>query len=392
VTNHRHTSAVVLAAGLSTRMGATKPLLQLGGVSVLQRIAEMFRAAGVEDVTVVTGHDRERVAAEISRLDLREAHNSAYEQGMFTSVQAGARSVPSTAAAFFILPVDCPLVTPETITELRSAPQADGEVVYPTCLGRRGHPPLISGTLRAPLVAAPSGGNLRDFLLEHASGERELEMEELSILLDMDTMEDYRMLDRLAAARDELRQGTGAEEPRLGPVDADHLLLALDTEDRVIRHCRAVAAVATTLAQVLNNNGSALDIDLVRTGGLLHDMAKGSRRHAVVGQRLLTRLGLPQLADIVGSHMVLPEDDRPERELRERDIVYLADKMVVEDVVGSLETRTRRALETHGHDDLSVAAIERRMGAAHAISLLIERQSGQALRDVLAEAGILVEP
>jgi putative nucleotidyltransferase with HDIG domain len=373
-------------------MGTTKPLLHLGGVSVLQRMAEVFRAAGVEDVTVVTGHDRERVAAEISRLGLREAHNSAYEQGMFTSVQTGARSLPPAVAGFFILPVDCPLVTSDTITDLLSAPPADGEVIYPTCLGHRGHPPLISGTLRAPLVAASATGNLRDFLLEHALGERQVEVEDLSILLDMDTGDDYGLLNRLAAARNALRQRPGTGEPRLSPEDADHLLSALGTEDRVIRHCRAVAAVGVALAQVLNDSGSTLDIDLVRAGGLLHDMAKGSHRHAVVGQILLTRLGLPQLADVVGSHMVLPEDDIPERVLRERDIVYLADKMVVEDVAGSLETRTRRALDAHGRDDLSVAAIERRMGAAHAISLRIERQSGRALRDVLAEAGVLVEP
>ena len=61
--------ALVLAAGKSTRMGQTKALLRLGADTFLSRIVRTFRAAGVEDVVVVVGHDSARVTETLSRLD-----------------------------------------------------------------------------------------------------------------------------------------------------------------------------------------------------------------------------------------------------------------------------------------------------------------------------------
>jgi probable phosphoglycerate mutase len=365
-------------------MGATKPLLQLGDGSVLQRVATAFRTAGVRDLVVVTGHDRDRVAAEAAQLGLREAHNQDYEMGMFTSVQAGARSLTTGLEAFVILPVDCPLVEPRVVSALLADLPREDEVIYPTCCGRRGHPPLISGSLLAPLRAAHPNGNLRDFLLEHATGERNAEVEDLSILLDMDTPRDFQRLTMFAAAIDARRREAATEEPRLSPDDAAHLLASLEVEERVIRHCAAVARVAATLAEALNTVGANLDVPLVGSAGLLHDMAKGERRHASIAQNLLTKLGFPELGEVVGAHMVLPNEDSPGPTITERDLVYLADKLVVEDVPGSIETRAQYALKTYGHDDQSVTFIKKRMRTARAIALRIETELGRPLDEVLA--------
>jgi molybdenum cofactor cytidylyltransferase len=375
--------AVILAAGLSSRMGALKPCLPLGTTTALGRVAGSLRAAGVQDMVVVTGHGRQQTAAEADRLDLPEAHNPDYELGMFTSVQTGSRALQPHVDAFFVLPVDCPLVGPEVISALMASYASNDDVIYPTCCGRRGHPPLLSARLRPALEAADRGSNLRAFLESRAANEREVEVSDISILLDMDTAEDHKRLSMFAEAID--RRGTGAEaqEPRLEDEDAVYLLSALHVQDRVIRHCRAVAAVAESLTEALNAGGSPVDVRLTRSAALLHDMAKGNRKHAVDGETILGRLGLPVLGRIVGSHMVLPDREVDEPGLSESQLVYLADKMVVEDKARGLNGRTEYALQTYGRDDASIASIERRMQAARTIIAKIEAELGRSIEDVL---------
>lgn len=370
-------------------MGATKALLRLNGRSALERVAETFHAAGVNDVVVVVGHDAEHVAAEAKRLGIRVTPNHEYRQGMFTSVQVGVRALASRVDAFFLLPVDCPLVAAETITLLIDClVTEEHEAVHPTCLGRRGHPPLMAARLRESLAATVTESNLRDFLRAHVSREYDLETNDLCILLDMDTASDHELLDRLAFAKDLAQSGRNVLEPRLTCADAEHLLSVVGAEERVIRHCRAVARVAAALAEGLNERGADLDVELTRAGALLHDMAKGHRRHAIKAEHILMRLGLPQLAEIVGAHMVLPEPQRSEPVIRERELVYLADKLVVEDTPGNLEARTLHALRAHGLDRSSLASIEHRMRVAKILSQNVERQLGRDIAGLLADAGI----
>ncbi len=86
-------AAVLLAGGTSSRMGRCKLLLELGGMSALAQAVTRLRAAGVENVVIVTGHWRQEVEAEAARLGARTAHNDRYEEGMFSSVQTGAATL-----------------------------------------------------------------------------------------------------------------------------------------------------------------------------------------------------------------------------------------------------------------------------------------------------------
>ena len=79
------TALVILAAGLSSRMGVLKPLLPVGGETALARALRLGQAAGAEAALVVTGHAREKVEAELGRLAVpraRAVYNPRYEEGM----------------------------------------------------------------------------------------------------------------------------------------------------------------------------------------------------------------------------------------------------------------------------------------------------------------------
>ena len=135
----RPPEAILLAAGLSVRMGTPKPLLPFDGVPAVLRAAQSFRDVGVEPVAVL-GHEADRVAAVLDGHDLRHVFNPDYERGMYASVRAGVRGLSEDVPRFFVLPADCPLVRGETIGRLlRAGRSRDALVVYPRCDDRRGH-------------------------------------------------------------------------------------------------------------------------------------------------------------------------------------------------------------------------------------------------------------
>lgn len=187
-------AALILAAGYSSRLGAWKPLQPLGGSTFVEEGVRRFRAAGVEDIRVVTGHRAGELALVLQKLGVRAVFNPDYDQGMFTSVHAGVRSLEPGIAAFFLLPVDIPLVQPQTFKGLLHVfHHGDARIIYPSFQGRRGHPPLISSTCVADLPRTWEGG-LRAFLSRYQAEALDLEVRDEAILMDCDTPADYQRL------------------------------------------------------------------------------------------------------------------------------------------------------------------------------------------------------
>lgn len=188
-------SAIILAAGLSSRMGRFKPLLRLGTATVLERAVDLFLRAGVEDIHVVLGHRAGELTPLLHERRVRAVLNPGYREGMFSSVVAGVASLSPGARAFFVHPVDIPLVSPATIGALCQAHGRSGRgIVYPTFQGRRGHPPLIAAGLAGELCAWPGEGGLKAFLRQHEEQALDLPVDDGFILRDMDYPADFNGL------------------------------------------------------------------------------------------------------------------------------------------------------------------------------------------------------
>jgi CTP:molybdopterin cytidylyltransferase MocA len=195
-------AAIVLAAGLSSRMGRFKPLLPLGGATVLERVVGLYREAGVREVKVVLGHRAEELLPLLRGWGMSPVVNPDYREGMFGSVAAGVASLSPGVEAFFMHPVDIPLVRPETVRALGQALARDrASVIYPTFRGRRGHPPLISAGLAGALRSWRGPEGLRGFLRGYEGQALELAVADEFILRDMDLPADYAALaERLGRA------------------------------------------------------------------------------------------------------------------------------------------------------------------------------------------------
>lgn len=205
------TGAMILAAGLSSRMGAFKPLLPIGEESALARLVHTLGKAGVQDIAVVTGYRAESLRDTLTALGVREVYNPGYEGGMFTSVLAGLRHFASsreyTAPGVLLTPVDCPLIPAEAITDvLKRATEKPESFIVPACRGKRGHPLFIPRARFAEILAHDGRQGLKGVTRRY-----EIEMVETGreeVFLDMDTPESYAAL-----VRREKQLRTGAVQP-----------------------------------------------------------------------------------------------------------------------------------------------------------------------------------
>jgi molybdenum cofactor cytidylyltransferase len=200
-------SAVIAAAGLSSRMGKLKPLLPLGDRSALQREIDAFLAYGSDRVVVVTGYRNAEVAGHLAlyadnpRVCI--AYNPCYFSGMFSSVQTGVRALPAEAEAFFFLPADCPCIHSDILQKIDNVYQKEKKtvsVIHPVFEGKRGHPPLIAGKLIPEILGSKGENGLKGILSQHPFAEAAIP--DAGILLDMDTPEEYETLRQFFETRD----------------------------------------------------------------------------------------------------------------------------------------------------------------------------------------------
>jgi CTP:molybdopterin cytidylyltransferase MocA len=185
-------TALILAAGRSTRMGAFKPLMPLGGQTVLEILINLYRSAEISDMLVVLGHQAADVRPILEAQGIPWTINEQYDQGMFSSIQAGVKNLHPDCKAFFLHPADIPLVRPETINRLMNIRGGETtSICYPCHEGRRGHPPLISTALIPAVLAFDEPGGMRALLSRYNGEALNIDCHDPGILMDIDAPEHY---------------------------------------------------------------------------------------------------------------------------------------------------------------------------------------------------------
>ena len=200
--------AVILAAGLSTRMGRSKPLLPLtDGDTFVTRLVRSFAEAGVDDVVVVLGYKADAVAAKLveSGLAARLVINDAYQTGQLSSVLRGLNAVdrPGVRAMLLTL-VDVPLVSPSTIRAVIDRYHAThAPIVRPVRGDEHGHPVLIDRSLFSLLRTADPSAGAKPVVRNHVSVAGDVVTEDDGAFTDIDTPEAYeRLKSRISGIED----------------------------------------------------------------------------------------------------------------------------------------------------------------------------------------------
>jgi CTP:molybdopterin cytidylyltransferase MocA/HD superfamily phosphohydrolase YqeK len=363
-------AAVVLAAGYSSRMGQLKPLLSVGHGTALEAVVRLFQSAGIPNVFVVLGHRADELRPVAEAAGARCVFNPNFDEGMFSSVCAGVAALPTDTDACFVMPADMPLVRASTVRRLANYYAAKKRViVYPVFQKRRGHPPLIGYTVLSEALRMSPDARLSTLLAAHESGSCNLFVPDEGVRLDMDTPDELARVRQLAVHR---------EIPSLTECEA--ILAEYQAEERVARHSRKVAQVASRITVALAESGVPAEPLLASAGGLLHDLAKGQPDHATAGAQLLHELEFGNVADVVAPHT---DYEFNERKLDEAAVVYLADKLVSGERVVSLAERFGRSLERFRENPVALAAAGRRRATAEAIAHEIERRLGVQLHSLI---------
>lgn len=187
-------SAVVLAAGVSSRMGTHKLLLPIVGEPLVRRVVRQVSDAAFDDVLVILGHEQEEVAAALEGLTVRLAINPDYATGMGSSFRTAIESLPDSTAAMFAL-ADQPLVSAADYRRLLDTYNAHPTGIVSVRYGEVMAPPhLFDRELFAELARLEHGA--RPVLQRHADITTILRFAP-DLLLDVDTPDDYERARRL---------------------------------------------------------------------------------------------------------------------------------------------------------------------------------------------------
>jgi CTP:molybdopterin cytidylyltransferase MocA len=359
-------AAIILAAGWSSRLGQFKPLLHIGGKSMLEHLIIRYQSCGVADIRVVAGNRANEVMAVATQLGAMPILNPDFSTGMWSSVVCGVSNLVSSNKGFFIHPVDIPLIRLQTLRDMTAAFET-GAIHYPTFQQQRGHPPLIAGGYIPDIINYGGQGGLRQFLLRHESRSIDIPVADRFILKDIDTPADYQW----ALERIDRYDIPSVDECR------ELMTRRLHVPGRVLSHCEAVATLAKSIGKALVDAGCPLDIDCIVSAALVHDLSRQFPHHAEAGASLLRDMAFPRLADIVAVHMDLSV--MAETPITEAEVVFLADKLIEDDHVVDLESRYRNKLSRYASDPAAWHAIIRRMEQAMASRRRIEMRIGHGV-------------
>ena len=417
---------IILAAGEASRMGRCKAVLPLGDdaePTVLQAAAQALQGGCNGSIVVVTGFHETAVRAEAARLGLPVVHNPDAASGMFSSVCAGIRALtqaldqlpdsgrisnPGISGdsdisgvsgvsgdfglysspdvpldALFVLPVDIPLVRPETCALLTESFAARRDAVtYPTFAGERGHPPLLRRDVAEAALRHTGEGGLRAVLEQVAvqgGAECDVPVADAGILADMDTPDAYGAVRERYSSRNVPSEAETAV-----------LLDLAQTLPHTRAHGKAVADAALCMAEALHtvrgDVPAAIDLPLVYAAALLHDICKGAKHHERAGGLFLARYGFAEAGRIVAAHRDI--DPAFVERVGERELVMLADKFVRGTRLVPIAERYDERLREWAHDAQAVADIGGRKERALALLALLERELGTDVHALLQRSGI----
>jgi molybdenum cofactor cytidylyltransferase len=358
--------AIILAGGLSSRMGKFKPLMKINNRTLVHHCIDLFQSINIERVITVTGFRGDEVAVEVRKNNGIHIHNSQFQKGMYSSILA---SVPHMADldGFFILPVDIPLIRKSSIQLLISQWNND-HVIYPNRKEVRGHPPLISSRIIHEILNYNGKGGLRKLLEKYPA--KDVKVWDDGMFMDADTSHDFNCLKQRYL---QLHTGSRAEAEAIADIFMPPSLQ---------RHGEVTAEVGDKLSKELIRSGCQVNLDMVHNGALLHDIAKGKPYHEKLGSTLVSKLGLSNLSEIIANHKITTPNKPGVME--EKDIVCLADKLVSGDEIVPLEKRFYQKLHRYKDDKNASQAIKRRMQKAIILQDTFESITQSKLTNIIA--------
>lgn len=357
-------AAIIVAAGYSSRMGDFKPLLKFGKYTAIEILINTFKASGIDNIIVVVGYRGNEIIEILKNLKVKWIENENYSKGMYSSIIKGLELLDDENSGFFMIPVDIPLIKKNTIEILKQQYlKSNKGIIYPSFNEKLGHPSFIDCKYKSIIMKEDGNGGLKNILEKFMQDSVKVPVFDKSILMDMDTKEDY----------EKLIQYFNLQSPS---VDECYCILNLyHVPNNIIRHCKEVSRITLNILNKLNENGYNFNKNVMQASALLHDLARMEKNHADAGAKILKDLGYEKVGNIISTHMDIEVDER--EDITENEILYLADKVIKEDKFLKLQERLSEYSLKFADNFQALNKIRNRFNEAEKIQKKIENIVGK---------------
>ena len=194
---------LVLAAGAGSRMGnRPKCLLQLNGMSLLERQLQALTQAGARPIRVVLGHHAERILQEgaLARWAAQPVRNPQPDDGHVSSLRIGLRALPADLEVVLVALADQPLIDVQAVQALLQAfaqRPAGTQLLQPNVEGLPGNPVVFSGAVMAQILAGDEHMGARQWMQSHPEAVYRWETPDVHYRLDVDNEEDRQAVEQM---------------------------------------------------------------------------------------------------------------------------------------------------------------------------------------------------
>lgn len=186
------TGAVVVAAGLSSRMGAWKALLPYEDTTISRHIITQLKEQELDPILVVTGHRAEELENHLCGMGARFVKNENYrENQMFDSYRMGILTIAQECERILLMPVDKPAIRKETFENVLAA---EGEIVRTIWEGEPGHPILLQKDAALRLCQYTGDRGMRGAMERSGLPITNIVVKDRGSVWDLDTPEDYQKM------------------------------------------------------------------------------------------------------------------------------------------------------------------------------------------------------
>jgi len=186
----RRIAGLLLAAGQSRRMGTrNKLLIEVRGKPMVRHAIEALEGAGLDPITVVSGHQAAHVAAAIAGTKAGIVHNPDYPTGLASSLKAGLAALPEEVDGVLVALADMPLVDAAHLRRLMAAfePDRGRSIVVPTHRGKRGNPVIWARRFFPEMARLEGDVGARHLIGLFDEAVVEIEFGDPASLIDIDT-------------------------------------------------------------------------------------------------------------------------------------------------------------------------------------------------------------
>lgn len=318
---------VIVAGGLSSRMKDFKPLMNIGSKTMIETTIQNYQNIGIKSIVAVTGHRADDIEKKLSDNNVKTIRNHDYKYThMFDSLCIGLRELADSVDMIFVTPSDSPFVQKYTLKKMIEEMENNSfKIIQPSYEGNNGHPILLSSEAVREILKHDGTNGLQGAIDKVVTGYRNMSFVDPGIVMDADTPLDFFKL---------------VEYNKKRNVPSIELCIKIldyfKVTDEVKSHSYAVAMESLKICEQLREREINLDHMTVLAAAILHDVAKGCKDHSFIGSYWLNDMGYEEIAKIVYNHVKL--ENIPEV-LTEKEVVYLADKMVKGSNLVSIEDR-----------------------------------------------------